>query len=69
MVAFEQVGRNAMKPRDTAATFPADHPKIEIDYIITGPPSAWMPASAIVIPELRTSDHRPVMTELLLIRN
>ena len=69
MVAFEQVGQDAVKPPEAAATFPADQPTIEIDYIITGPPSAWMPASAMVIPESRTSDHRPVMAELLLIRN
>ena len=69
MVAFDQIGRNAMKPRDAAATFPADQPTIDIDHIITGPPGAWMPASAMVIPESRTSDHRPVMAELLLIRN
>ena len=69
MIAFEQVGRNAIKPEDDAATFPADQPTIEIDYIITGPPSAWMPASAIVIPESRASDHRPVITELLLTGN
>ncbi len=69
MVAFEQLGRNAIKPEDQAATFPADKPTIEIDYIISGPPSAWMPACAIVIPESRSSDHRPVMTKLLLIQN
>ena len=68
MIAFAQLGRNAMKAEDDAATFPADQPTIEIDYIITGPPSEWMPASAMVIPESRTSDHRPVMTELLPIR-
>tara|TARA_B100001059_G_scaffold232750_1_gene271249 strand:- start:3634 stop:4431 length:798 start_codon:yes stop_codon:yes gene_type:complete len=66
MIAFEQMGRNAVKPADDAATFPADRPTIEIDHIVTGPPGAWMPASALVIPESRTSDHRPVMTELLL---
>ena len=69
MVAFEQIGRNALKPEGAAATFPSDQPRIEIDHIITGPPDAWMPASAVVIPESRTSDHRPVMAELLLIRN
>ncbi len=69
MNAFEQMGRNAGKPRDEAATFPSDQPTIEIDYIITGPPSAWMPASATVIAEPLTSDHRPVLADLLLIRN
>ena len=66
--AFEQISRNAQKPEDDAATFPADEPTIEIDFIMTGPPSAWMPATAMVIPETLTSDHRPVMTELLPLR-
>jgi len=66
--AFEQIGRNAAKPADAAATFPADQPTIEIDYIITGPPDDWMPASATVVAESITSDHRPVMAELLPLR-
>ena len=69
MNAFMQIGRNAEKPRADAATFPANQPMIEIDYIITGPPSAWMPATASVVPESLTSDHRPVVAELLLIGN
>ena len=66
MNAFRQVGRDATKPRDSAATFPADQPRIEIDYIMTGPPSAWEPTSAWVIPESVASDHRPVVTDLFL---
>ena len=66
MHAFKQIGREAMKPQQQAATFPADQPSIEIDYIITGPPNAWLPASAMVVPEPRTSDHRPVMADLIL---
>jgi len=66
MNAFEQIGRNAVKDRAATATFPADHPTIEIDFIVSGPPNAWLPASATVIPESITSDHRPVLTELYL---
>ena len=69
MAAFGRIGRNAMKPENASATFPSDQPRIEIDYIITGPAGAWMPAAAVVIPESRTSDHRPVMADLLLTRN
>ena len=69
MVAFETIGRNVLKPVDDAATFPSGHPEVEIDHIITGPADVWRPASAMVIPESRTSDHRPVMSELILIRN
>ena len=66
MHAFKQIGREAIKPQQQAATFPADQPSIEIDYIITGPPDAWLPASAMVVPDARTSDHRPVMADLIL---
>ncbi len=66
MKAFRKLGRDAKKPDDSAATFPADQPTIEIDYILTGPPSAWVPASASVIPESSASDHRPVMSDLFL---
>lgn len=69
MEAFERIGRNASKSPASAATFPSDQPEIEIDYIFSGPPERWHPAIAEVIPESITSDHRPVMTELLLIRN
>ena len=66
MHAFKQIGSDAIKPKHAAATFPADQPTIEIDYIIAGPPKAWLPAAAIVIPESRTSDHRPVIADLIL---
>ena len=69
MNAFGRIGRNAVKPEDYAATFPADRPTIEIDFIITGPAEAWAPATATVIPEPRTSDHRPVVAELRLIED
>ena len=64
--AFEKIGSNSMKDQSATATFPADHPTIEIDFIVTGPPNSWKTASATVIPEGVTSDHRPVLTELFL---
>jgi endonuclease/exonuclease/phosphatase family metal-dependent hydrolase len=69
MDAFKIIGRTATKPQGDAATFPADQPKIEIDYIFSGPPERWHPALATVITESISSDHRPVITELVLIRN
>ena len=69
MDAFRQVGRAAIKPVGSAATFPADRPTTEIDSIISGPPGAWWPARATVIPESKTSDHRPVVSELRLRRD
>lgn len=64
MNAFEQVARDATKPSDSAATFPADAPTIEIDYILSGPSSSWSPASATVMEESIASDHRPVVADL-----
>ena len=69
MNAFEQVARDATKPSDSAATFPADEPTIEIDYILSGPSSSWSPASATVMEESIASDHRPVVAELNLNQN
>lgn len=66
MNAFRKVGREATKPSDSSATFPANEPNIEIDYILSGPSSSWPPASATVIAESIASDHRPVVTELNL---
>ena len=66
MDAFRQVGREAGKPAGDAATFPSEEPTIEIDAIITGPPGAWMPATASVVPERLASDHRPVVADLRL---
>ena len=66
MNAYRKVAREATKPSDSSATFPADEPNIEIDYIFSGPPSSWSPSSATVIEESIASDHRPVLTELIL---
>ena len=66
MNAFRKVAGNARKPSDSSATFPADEPNIEIDYILSGPSSSWSPTSATVIEESIASDHRPVVAELNL---
>ena len=66
MNAFRQMGREARKQASDAATFPSEEPTIEIDSIITGPPGAWMPATASVVPERLASDHRPVVADLRL---
>ena len=66
MNAFRKVAGNARKPSDSSATFPADEPTIEIDYILSGPSSSWSPTSATVIKESIASDHRPVVAELNL---
>ena len=41
MNAFMQLARDSEKPIGQAATYPADDPRIEIDYIIAGPVDKW----------------------------
>ena len=69
MNAFMQLARDSEKPIGQAATYPADDPRIEIDYIIAGPVDKWLPATASVLVEPYTSDHRPVKSELRLTGN
>ena len=66
MDAFMQLARDSEKPIGQAATYPADNPRFEIDYIIAGPLDKWLPATATVLVEPYTSDHRPVKSELRL---
>lgn len=64
MRGFHALGRDAAKPQDASATFPADDPRIEIDFIVTGPADHWMVDEVEVIDEAIASDHRPVIAVL-----
>ena len=64
MRGFHALGRDASKPRDATATFPADDPRIEIDFIVTGPGDHWTVDEVEVIDEGVASDHRPVIAVL-----
>ena len=64
MRGFHALGRDASKPSNAAATFPADDPRIEIDFIVTGPGDRWTVDRVEVIAEEIASDHRPVIAVL-----
>ena len=61
---FRHLGREARKPEDRRATFPADEPRIEIDFIVAGPRPEWRIDEVEVIEETTASDHRPVVATL-----
>jgi len=44
----------------SAPTFPADTPRSQIDWVVT----RGLRPSAVVVPDVRVSDHRPVVVEL-----
>lgn len=48
------------------ATFPADAPTVEIDYLVALPPERWRASPATVVPERDASDHRPVVAAWIL---
>lgn len=45
-------------------TWPADKPRVKIDYILYRPTECWRVVSSEVVPELMASDHRPVLVVL-----
>lgn len=47
-------------------TFPVEQPKMQIDYILVRPNSAWTLREARVLPEIVASDHRPLLATLQL---
>ncbi|PSL46842.1 endonuclease/exonuclease/phosphatase family metal-dependent hydrolase [Chitinophaga niastensis] len=47
-------------------TFPADAPKVKLDYIMIHPKHRWNITSARIIEETVASDHRPMLCELEL---
>lgn len=64
MRGFHALGRDARKPSNATATFPADDPGIEIDFIVTGPGDRWTVDQVEVVAESVASDHRPVIAVL-----
>ena len=62
----EFLARNFTLVGDLNPTFPADMPKIKIDYIAFYPRNAFTVQSYRVVTETAASDHRPVAAELRL---
>jgi len=61
---FRELALEACKSKAASVTFPAPKPTQEIDFVFAGPLSHWRAASAQVVEEILTSDHRPVVAEL-----
>lgn len=53
------------KPADDRFTFSSTKPSREIDYMFLSNPSHLLPASVVVADETLTSDHRPLIAELV----
>ena len=64
MRGFHALGLDAVKPMRTRATYPADEPEIEIDFIVAGPGEYWSISEVEVFDESIASDHRPVVAVL-----
>lgn len=56
----------AAKPEEDHLTFSSTDPTKEIDHILLGPPGAWEPATARVVTDPVTSDHRAVVAGVRL---
>ncbi len=63
---FRKIAIEATKPTGQSNTWPADHPKKEIDFIFAAPAHLWQVPTASVISEALASDHRPVQAMLEL---
>lgn len=64
---FSESLLEADKPNDDRFTFSAEQPKLEIDFIFASPADRWQIKSVKVIEEPIVSDHRPVLSELILL--
>jgi endonuclease/exonuclease/phosphatase family metal-dependent hydrolase len=64
---FEQTFADAVKASGTRATYPADAPSEEIDFVKYRPVYAFV-GSARVLDEAVASDHRPVLATLEWVR-
>ncbi|MFN7172650.1 MAG: endonuclease/exonuclease/phosphatase family protein [Fimbriimonadaceae bacterium] len=58
-----------IEARKNSPTYPADRPTVEIDYIFAGLPDRWRVGRARVVDEPLTSDHRPVVADIILRRS
>ena len=63
---FHELAAEVTKPNDKRFTFPANQPRVEIDFIFAAPQHRWSAQQTRVIDEPTTSDHRPVFSEMTL---
>ncbi|OIQ39703.1 MAG: hypothetical protein BM563_03930 [Bacteroidetes bacterium MedPE-SWsnd-G1] len=53
--------------KNSEFTYPADNPRIKIDYVLFRPAHRWRVIESRVIDESIASDHRPILTVLELV--
>jgi len=63
---FHDLATEAPKPASDRLTFSSTAPEREIDFVFYSPAARWQVESTRVADEPLISDHRPVVTELLL---
>ena len=60
------IGDHLFNATENLPTIPVDEPNLQIDYITYGPKDAWQVISSKVLEEKIASDHRPIVTKLIL---
>ena len=65
---FQSLAVEADKPENNRLTFSSIKPEVEIDFIFAAPAVRWRVGQARVLDVPVVSDHRPVVTDLTLIK-
>lgn len=65
---FQSLAVEADKPEHNRLTFSSIKPEVEIDFIFAAPAARWKVGRANVLDVPVVSDHRPVVTDLILKR-
>lgn len=63
---FQSLANEVKKVETNRFTFSSTSPRSEIDFLFVSPKSRWGEAKTEVIDEKMTSDHRPIVAELVL---
>lgn len=66
LALFEDLATEIKKPAARRFTFPSNQPAREIDFIWCAPGTAWISGNTTVVAEAMASDHRPIVTDLVL---
>lgn len=63
---FHSLATEIKKPESNRFTFSSTSPRSEIDFLFVSPKERWSESKTEVIDEKMTSDHRPILAELVL---
>jgi endonuclease/exonuclease/phosphatase family metal-dependent hydrolase len=66
LALFEELTTEIEKSATSRFTFPSNQPEREIDYIFCAPKTDWISGHTTVVAEAMVSDHRPIVTDLVL---